>query len=232
MQTSNAVAYPAQIRPNAANVPFSVKLVFTLFMCVLVPVYWRSYGPTNFLYFCDVALFLTLAAVWLENSLLASMATIGILLPQMLWVLDFICGVAGFHPIGLTEYMFNPQIKLFTRGLSLFHGWLPFLLLFLVYRLGYDRRALWAWTILAWALMLVCYFLMPMPPAPADKPGLPVNINYVYGFSESAPQTWMNPDLYFLLWMVALPVVVYIPTHCLLARAIRKTTPGALAVGT
>ena len=39
---------------------------------VLVPYYWRAYGPTNFLYFCDVALFLTLGAVWLESPLLAT----------------------------------------------------------------------------------------------------------------------------------------------------------------
>ena len=55
-------------------------------MAVLVPVYWYYYGPTNFLYFCDVALFLTLAGLWLESPLLISMCAVGILLPQMLWV--------------------------------------------------------------------------------------------------------------------------------------------------
>ena len=39
----------------------SLKVAYTAFMAVLVPVYWHHYGPTNFLYFCDVALFLTLA---------------------------------------------------------------------------------------------------------------------------------------------------------------------------
>ncbi len=50
------------------RVPLAVKLGFTAFMAVLVPVYWLNYGPTNFLYFCDVALFLTLAAVWTESA--------------------------------------------------------------------------------------------------------------------------------------------------------------------
>ena len=76
-------------------------------MAVLVPVYWTQYGPTNFLYFCDIALFLTLAAVWMENSLLASMAAVGIILPQMLWCADFAAHLAGFKVTGMTDYMFE-----------------------------------------------------------------------------------------------------------------------------
>jgi hypothetical protein len=48
-----------------------VKVLYTAFVCVLVPVYWRDYGPTNFLYFCDVAVFFALAAMWTERPLLA-----------------------------------------------------------------------------------------------------------------------------------------------------------------
>jgi hypothetical protein len=44
--------------------------------------------PTNFLYFCDIALFLTLAGLWLDSPLLISMCAVGILAPQALWVLD------------------------------------------------------------------------------------------------------------------------------------------------
>src|SRR2546423_14580012 len=36
----------------------------------LVPVYVRQYGWRNFLWFSDVALFVTIAALWLENALL------------------------------------------------------------------------------------------------------------------------------------------------------------------
>ena len=42
----------------------------------------------------------------------------------------------------MTDYMFAADHSLFLRGLSLFHGWLPFLLVYLVWKLGYDRRAL------------------------------------------------------------------------------------------
>jgi hypothetical protein len=197
-------------------IPLWLKLGYTAFMAVLVPVYWHHYGPTNFLYFCDVALFLTLAAVWLESPLLASMPAVGILAPQALWVLDFGVGLAGGSLTGMTDYMFEAQRPLYLRGLSLFHGWLPFLLVYLVWRLGYDRRAFAAWTGLAWGLLLVCYFFMP-PPA-ATESITPVNINYVYGMSDKAPQAWMPQLAWLGMLFVALPLALYWPVHALLKR--------------
>lgn len=149
------------------------------------------------------------------------MPTVGILLPQMLWCVDFFGGLVG-HPItGMTAYMFNPELTLFTRALSFFHCWLPFFLVWIVWRLGYDRRAFVGWTLLAWALMLVCYFLMPAPPAPSDNPNLPVNINYVFGLSDDRPQQWMDPRLYLLLMMLTGPVAIFWPTHWILKKAFR-----------
>ncbi len=84
--------------------------------------------------------------------------------------------------------MFDANRSLFLRGLSLFHGWVPFLLLFVVARLGYDRRALFAWTGLAWVAMLTCYFFMPAPGAILANPLVPVNIDYGYGFSDTTAQ--------------------------------------------
>jgi hypothetical protein len=198
------------------RIPLWLKLALTAFVCVQVPFYWSAYGPTNFLYFCDVALFLALASAWSESSLPAGMATVGILMPQLFWVIDFTCGLAGRPLTGMTAYMFQDRIPLGARAISLFHGWLPFLLLYLVYRLGYDRRSLAAWTILAWALMLVAYFLLPAPPAPADNPNLPVNVNYVYGPSDARAQTWMPAPAWLALMMTALPAVFFLPTHLLL----------------
>lgn len=198
------------------RLPLSVKLGFTAFMAVLVPVYWANYGPTNFLYFCDVALFLTLVAVWTESALLASMAAVGIVLPQLIWVLDFAAGLCGVKLLGMTAYMFDEKRSLFLRGLSLFHGWLPFLLLFLVKRLGYDKRAFPAWWALAWALILFCYTFMPAPtPAPGTAP---VNINYVHGMSDDAAQTWMPPLAWLATLMAGLPALLYFPTHLALKK--------------
>jgi hypothetical protein len=199
-----------------ARLPLWLKLAYSAFVAVLVPVYLYQYGPTNFVYFCDVALLLTLAGVWLESSLLVSMPAVGILLPQLLWVVDFLAGLVGVRLTGLTDYMFDPRRPLFLRGLSLFHGWLPLLLLYLVWRLGYDRRALLRWTLLAWALMLISFFFLP-PPSP-DHGIRPVNVDYVWGLSDKAPQHWMPAWIWFAAELVVLPLLLFLPAHLLLAR--------------
>jgi hypothetical protein len=205
---------------TAARLPLALKLAYTGYMAVLIPVYWHYYGPTNFLYFCDVAMILTLVAIWPENALLISMCTVGVLLPQAYWVVDFLVNAAGFSLTGMTDYMFDANHSLLLRLLSLFHGWLPFILLYLVWRIGYDRRAFLRWTVLAWALLLICFFLMP-PPTP--HPGLtPVNINYVWGLSDTAAQTWVPSYVWFGGLMIGMPLLVFAPTHMLLARIMPK----------
>lgn len=195
-----------------------LTIPYSLFVAVLVLVYWRDYGPTNFLYFCDVALFLALISLWSGNMLWASAACVGILLPQAVWMIDFLGGLIGLPLTGMTAYMFSAELSLFTRALSFFHFWLPLLLLFLLYRHGYDRRAIWVWWPLGTALLFICYAISPPPPAPADNPSLPVNINYVYGLGDDAAQDWLPPDLYFAALVVLMPLVVFWPTHWLLAR--------------
>src|ERR1044072_2132683 len=210
---------------TANRLPLAFKLVYTAFVAVLIPVYWYYYGPTNFLYFCDVALIISLIGIWLESSLLISMCAVGILVPQALWVTDFVAGVFGFQLTGMTSYMFNSNNSLFLRGLSTFHGWLPFVLLYLVWKLGYDRRGLPVWTAAAWGLLLVCFFLMP-PPRP--DPGItPVNINYVWGLSDLAPQTWVPPYVWLAGMMILMPVMALM-AHVLLVR-FAPTAPKAPA---
>jgi hypothetical protein len=213
------------------RLPLWLKLGYTAFMVVLVPCYWHLYGPTNFLYFCDLSLFFTLAAVWTESSLLASMPAVGILLPQAYWMVDFLSTAVGLPISGLTNYMFDGTKPLFTRGLSFFHFWLPLLIVYLVAKLGYDRRALKAWTAFAFVVLLICYFALPAPPAPADRPHLPVNVNYVYGLNDDKPQTWTHPHLYFLTVLAALPAVCYLPTHLILSRLFKPSSKARLRQG-
>lgn len=204
------------MRTPARGIPLWFKILYTAFCAVLIPNYLQDYGPTNFLYFCDVALLMTLTAVWIESPLLVSMPSVGIMLPQMLWAVDFLGTAAGFPITGMTAYMFNEKLPLFTRGLSFFHFWLPFALAWLVWKLGYDRRALIAWTGLAWALLAICYLFMPAPPA--SNPKLPVNINYVYGPSDQSAQTWVSQQMWLAGLFIGLPALIFYPTHRLLLR--------------
>ncbi len=199
-------------------IPLWVKLTYSAFFAVMVPVYWHDYGPTNFLYFCDIAVFVTFAALWLENSLLASFAAVGIVLPQVVWVLDFAAHFLGMKINGMSDYMFDVKIPPFTRTLSLFHGWLPFLLLWALRRLGYARRAFPAWVCFAWCVLLVCYFWMPPAGAVFANPNHPVNINYVHGFDDKTPQNWMPPWAWLLTLMLGLPVLIWLPTHLVLRK--------------
>lgn len=206
---------------SPARIPLLVKIGFSAFMAVLVPVYAYWYGPTNFLYFCDVSLILTLFGIWFESALLVSMCAVGLLVPQTFWVVDFLAHFTGYPLTGMTDYMFVSEHSFFLRFLSGFHGWLPFLLLFLVWRLGYERRALVAWTVLAWLLLLVCYFVMP---GPRPDAGLtPVNINYVFGMSGSVPQSFVPPLAWFAGLMIGLPLLAFIPSHL----AMRRLAPQA-----
>ena len=206
---------------RSPKIPTLLKLSYTAFMAVLIPVYWINYGASNFLYFCDVALMLALLALWTEKAIFSSMASVGILLPQLLWCVDFVAECTGAHFTGMTSYMFNENSPLFLRGLSLFHGWLPLLLIFLTARLGYDRHAYLAWSVLAVALCLVCYFFFPAAGAVPSNPKMPVNINYVFGFDDAKPQSFMPPDLYLITWIGALITLVYWPTHLVLKRFAR-----------
>ena len=199
-------------------IPMAVKLLLTMYVATLVPIYLEAYGPTNFLFFCDMALLLTLVAVWRESPLLVSAVAVGILLPQLLWALDFLSMVVGLPNTGMTNYMFQDSIPLHVRFLSFFHFWLPFLLIWLLRRTGYDRRGLPIWLAIAFTSLYICYFFMPAPPAPASDPALPVNINYVYGFSDQGAQTWMPEPMWFVLLQLMLVFLVFLPSHWALKR--------------
>ncbi|MEO7100319.1 MAG: hypothetical protein ABI162_13225 [Luteolibacter sp.] len=200
------------------RIPLWLKIAYTAFLAVMIPVYLKNYGPTNFLYFCDVALLLTLVGIWKENSLLVSLPAVGILIPQALWCLDFLIQLFGGHLTGMTGYMFDADRSLFLRGLSLFHGWLPFLLFYLVRKLGYDKRALLGWTLITVALCLIAYFLLPPAGAVLADPKLPRNVDYVFGMDDAKPQTLLPPLAYLGAWITALIGIAYVPTHFLLKK--------------
>ncbi len=201
------------------RIPTWVKVAYSSFVAILVPCYWVTYSPWNFLYFCDIALLVTGVAIWIESPLLVSMQAVAITLAQMLWVVDFLCRlIAGVHITGVTSYMLDSSIPLFLRSLSLFHGWLPFVLLWLLWRLGYDRRALGIQSVVAIVVLLISYLFAPPPPPSASHPNWAVNINYVYGLDDKHPQTMMTPWLWLLCLMAVNVIALYLPTHFVLRR--------------
>jgi hypothetical protein len=185
--------------------PLWVQVAYAVFLAALIPLYWWRYGPGNFLWFSDIALFLAGVSLYTGEPLPASMAAVAVLVLEVLWNVDFFGHLlTGRRFIGLADYMFDGR-PLWLRALSLFHVPLPILIVFLVQRLGYDTRGLLAQTALTWVVLPATYLLTKPEP----------NVNWVYG-PGATPQRWMHPYAYVALLMVAIPVVGYVPTHFLL----------------
>lgn len=192
--------------------PGWLKLAYAAWMVVWVPAYWVQYGPGNFLWLCDAANFVVAAAIWLESPLLFSSQAVAVLLIQILWIVDFLTALAtGSHPVGGTEYMFDAAKPLWLRALSLFHIVVPVLLIWGIARLGYDRRGWKLQTALTW-LLLPATFWLATPET---------NINWLWR-PFGIEQVWMPPALFLGVAMLGYPLLIYLPTHAVLAWWARR----------
>ena len=193
-------------RSANSRIPLWLKVSWTIWLLVWAPVYWRQYGSQNFLYFCDVGNFLIAIGLWCERRLILSWQAVGLLVFQTLYGIDLI-GALLFrrHFIGGTEYMFDPKISLFVRLLGLYHLLVPLLLLWAVRCLGYDPAALRWQTFTMWTLVLFSFFWRPE-----------YNVNWARGLGGE--QHIVPPWLYLIIYLIAVPVVVYWPTHLVLRR--------------
>jgi len=188
------------------RLPLWLKMFWTIWVVAWIPVYWRQYGLQNFLYFCDLGNILVAFALWLESPLIFSWQATGLLLFQTLYTVDLVGAILSTrHIVGGTEYMFDPHVALVVRLLSLFHVLMPPLLLWGIWRVGYDRRGWKFQTLLTWIVVPINFFWRPQ-----------FNVNWARGpfFQE---QHIVPALVYLLAYLVVVPLVVYWPTHVLLA---------------
>jgi hypothetical protein len=120
---------------SSAQILSWLTLVYGLAVPVIAVIYWRAYGPTNFLWLSDIGLVLTLAALLSGSRLLASMGAVGVLALELAWTIDFLAG-GRFISIDSSRAAAHAP---------------------LVYEFGYDRRALIYQTLLTWAVLIVTY---------------------------------------------------------------------------
>jgi hypothetical protein len=195
-----------RIQYRLMRIPLWIKVLWTLWVMAWAPIYWREYGLQNFLFFCDLGNILLAAGLWLESPLLFSWQATGLLLFQSLFTID-LAGtlVSGRHWIGGTEFMFDPNVPLSIRLLSLFHVVTPPLLLWAIWRVGYDCRGWKCQTLTAWIVVPINYFWRPQ-----------FDVNWARGpfFREqhAVPGLW-----YVLAYLIIVPAAVYYPTHRFLA---------------
>ena len=185
------------------NIHYGIRTVLTLFTLILIPVYWKYYGPQNFLWFSDIGLFLTVVALWLESHLLMSTVIIAVLPVEIAWNIDFFVQLLTTHNIlGIANYMFEPQYSFFLKSLSLFHVIMPLIWFFYLWRWGYNKRALKYAIALAWSVLILTYLF--------TEPGK--NINWVF-----TPQVhhwqWISPLAWVMLLMIGFTLLLFGPLH-------------------
>ena len=187
---------------QSGRIPAWIKWAWLAWLLIWVPIYWQGPGPINFLWFCDIANFLIGLALWTESSLLLSSQAVGVFLLQCAWSVDYLGRLLlGFHPIGGTEYMFDPSEWIAVRILSTFHLVVPVVLLWALSRLRYDRLGVWLQTAFA-ALILPASWLA----------GSELNLNWTWRpFGQD--QVWLQPEIFLILCLPLAFCVLYWPSH-------------------
>lgn len=198
------------------RVPLWLKLAFTAWIIGWAPSYALLLGAQNFFWLCNIASFLLLVALWSERRTLMSMQWLAVALVGALWSLDVsVAALTGVHPIGGTEYMFDPEHPPLARVMSLYHVVLPLVAGIGVAKLGYARRALLWQSLLTWVVVPLTYWFTE-----AER-----NINWVHGpFGE--PQALVDPLVYLVTLTVLWPFVIYLPVHLLMRLLQRRGVIG------
>src|SRR5579864_6068883 len=187
------------------RLPLWLKILWTCWLIAWIPLYWRQYGLQNFLFFCDIGNVLIGLGLWLESPLIFSWQACGLLLFQIAYAIDLAGALlTGRHIIGGTEYMFDPAVPLLVRLLSLFHVVTPPLLLWAIWRLGYDARGWKLQTLTTWIVVPINYFW---------RAGHDVNWARGLFFHE---QHAVPGAVYLLAYLAVVPLLIYFPTHLFL----------------
>ena len=189
-------------------IPLWFKVAYTLATIGIVLVWLRHYGPRNLLWLSDIALIGAVPAMWLQDARIGSVLAVAVLLPELLWNVDFVLRMATRRRwTGLTDYMFEAERPKILRALSLFHVPLPLVMLWLLHAYGYDRRVALPGAI-ALAAVVLPWSRAVSPP---EK-----NINWTYGLG-AARVPWPAPA-YVALLFLGFVVGVFLPTHLVLLR--------------
>ena len=200
---SSAVAQPA----TPKEIPQLLRWGALVWLAVWFPAYWHAWGLANFLHLCDLAVFLTCIGLWSSNRLLISSQAVSSILVDLAWAADAAWKVvARHHLIGGTEYLFDARIALWVRLLSLFHVVLPPLLLWVLWRTGYDRKAWGLQSAIALVAFVACRFTNPA-----------TNINFVFR-DPFWHRAWGPGPVHVGASFLFMVIVVYWPTHVLLSR--------------
>jgi hypothetical protein len=203
--------------PAPGEIPDWLRWAALVWLLIWFPAYWHTWGAANFLQLCDLAVILTSIGLFSENALLISSQAVSSLLIDLAWSVD--AGwqfFLGRHLIGGTEYLFDARFPLWVRLLSLFHLLMPALLLWALFRIGYDRRAGGLQCTIALFAFVACRFTSP------EK-----NMNFAFR-DPFLHRAWGPAPVHLAISILFLAAVVYLPTHLLLRKLFTRVGPQEL----
>src|ERR1700690_1631712 len=195
------------LRSVPGGLPIWLRWIAPAWLLIWVPAYWHTWGASNFLQLCDIAVILTCCGLWTNNRLLISSQAVSSLLVDMVWVLDVLWRCfTGRYLFGGTEYFFDVQYPLWVRLLSLFHVAMPPLLLWMLHRLGYDCRGFALQSLIALFAFIASRFTSPSK-----------NMNFAFT-DPFFHRAWGPPAVHVTVSVLFMIIVVYLPTHLALSR--------------
>jgi hypothetical protein len=207
-ERSERTAKVPMTNPSSTN-PFPqwIRWLALIFLAVWLTIYLKFWGPTTFLFLCDVAVILTCIGLFTGSALLLSSQAVSSLIIDTIWLLDILTKLLfNRHIVGGTDYFFDPNYPLWVRLISTFHVALPFILIAALRRTGYDHRALRLQFLIATIAMIASRFAAPSR-----------NINFVYA-DPLVHKQWGPVPLHVACMLVGMTVVIYLPTHIILSR--------------
>lgn len=185
----------------------------TLWMLFWVPVTLSAYGPQNFLWLCNFALFLILFALWTGNRLILSSQAGTTLLIGIVWTGEILLGLATQGRLALgTSYMWDLDIPLVARLASVYHLVVPLLVYQVLRRWGYDRRGPWLQSLFG-AIAIVGARLLTA----AEH-----NVNWVHQVPLDPPPAGISGVVWVGLLLVLAPVLIYYPGHRIVLVLLRR----------
>lgn len=197
--------------------PAPLRWGSVIWLAIWIPAYWRTWGAVNFLHFCDIAVVLTCVGFIFDSTLLISSQAVASLLVDATWIADVSWKILfGHYLIGGAEYMTDSHYALWVRLLSLFHVVMPVLLLWAIWRYGYDRRGLPLQLAIAFAAFVASRF---------TKSSLNMNYAFTDPFFH---RQWGPAPTHVLVIFAFMLFVVYLPAHLALVKFARMAAKSRL----
>jgi hypothetical protein len=190
----------------------NLKFLGILFFVLWILTFFEEYtyfGSFNFLWFCKISFFLlAMACLTKDSRYLLTFLAVGII-PETIWMIDFISQTFNIHFVGSTSFMFEYGETKFQFVLNLFHLFLLPSALFISRYLKFNKDVKKQILFFGFIVATLGYFLA----------GLNVDINCVRNLCYPSP---LNIEYYSLFVVFGYLIICAFVIEPLIRRNITK----------